>query len=332
MDRTNISILLATALLGVLLYVVRQIGNTGLEAVTPPQLDPDPTVAAADSTRVVATPQTTESALAIIDGEPALAAFLDALGLNGSVIIDEARRWYEARGFIGANPLLGQDSGSALREYYASLDEATLEAMVNAGDVGAAHELAARIRLTDPFAAQKWLGNAAALGSLNAFIQIASFQETLADVRPEDFAADPDFMRELARFGSGDTESRLRQLAFVNALTALRDGGDPILDDALLGWINQMGDRIEAPGVQRACNQSFSNFIALGSARRSAGIAPMNTEPPPVFMTVPDRDAALPCADTLNPIVNNLDLSNCGATEVVDGRGGLRLLYVCIGN
>jgi len=82
-DRTNISILLATALLGVLLYIVRQIGNTGIEAVAPLPREPSPEVAAAGSTRVVAAPQTTESALPIIDGAPALKEYLDSLGLNG---------------------------------------------------------------------------------------------------------------------------------------------------------------------------------------------------------------------------------------------------------
>ena len=332
MDRTNISILLATALLGVLLYIVRQIGNTGIEAVAPLPREPSPEVAAAGSTRVVAAPQTTESALPIIDGAPALKEYLDSLGLNGEATVDDARRWYEQRGFIGANPLLGPDPDSSLREYYESLDEATLEVMGEAGDVGASHELADRARLTDPFGAQKWLGTAAAHGSIKAFLQIASFQETLADVRPEDFQSDPDFMRELSRVGGRDPETRLRQLAFVNALTAIRDGGEPVMDNDVLNWVDELGERIPVEQRRQACSTSLTTFIGLGSARRSAGIAPVTTAPPPVFMSRQDADRELPCEDTLNPIVDSLDLSNCGAAEVLDGRGELRVLYVCIGN
>lgn len=329
MDRTNISILLATALLGVLLYIVRQFGNTGLDAVTPPALSPDPQAAAADSTRVIARPETTASALPIVDGPNTLRALLDSLGLDADATIDAARQWYEARGFLGSDPLLGVDPDSSLHDYYASLDNATLEAMSRDNDVGATHELAARVRLTDPFAALELFNRAAQQGSVNALLQMASLQETLADVRPEDFAPDREYARKLTQVGGRDTEANLRYQAFVSAVTALRDGGEPIIDDTLLTWVSELSDRIPEQRARQGCNHAFRDFIALSSARRAAGRPPMNTTPPPVFLTLGDAAEQLPCGETLNPIVSNLDLADCAGTEVLDGRGALRLLYVC---
>lgn len=332
MDRTNVSILLATALLGVLLYVVRQIGNTGLEAVTPPSAAPDPQAAAADSTRVIATPETTTAALPVIDGLSTLHTLLETLGLDADVTIDATRQWYEARGFIGANPLFGTDPGSTLRDYYASLDQVTLEVMSDDNDIGATHELAARARLNDPFAALDLLGRAARQGSVNALLQMASLEETLADVRPEDFAMDRDYAKNLSRVGGRNNEANLRYRAFTRAATALRDGGAPIIDDALLDWVNDMQGRIPAQMARSACNESLKNYLSLGMARRGLGQSPMNLAPPPVFLAVPDRQERLPCGDTVNPIASSIELDNCAATEVLDGQGALRLLYVCTGN
>jgi hypothetical protein len=331
-DRTNISILIATALLGVLLYVVRQIGDTGLAAVTPPPRQADPAVAAAGTTRVVAAPQTTESALPIVDGASSLASLLDDLGLNGSATVDEARRWYEARGFIGANPLLGADPDSGLPEYYQSLDDTTLKVMSESRDVGATHELAARAKITDPFAALELLRLAADQGSINALLQIATLQETLADVRPDDFMSDPDYASNLARAGGRNPDVQLRIAAMTNALTALRDGGAPVADRSLLQWINRLAEALPADLARGACNLSVAQLLNLSSTRRRLGAAPVTTSPPPVFLSHADFESELPCGDTLNPVTSNLDLSNCAATEVLDGRGSLRLLYVCLTN
>ena len=332
MDRTNISILLATALLGVLLYVVRQFGNTGLDAVTPPARAPDPRAAAADSTRVIAAPETTAAELPVVDGLITLRALLDTVGLDADAVIDATRRWYEARGFIGANPLFGADPESTLRNYYASLDQATLLAMSDNNELGATHELAARARLNDPFAALDLLRRASRQGSVNALLQMASLEETLADVRPEDFATDRDYAKNLSRVGGRNNEANLRYRAFTSAATALRDGGAPVVDRAMLDWVDAMAGRIPAPMVRSACNQSFASFLNLSAARRSLGRSPMNLTPPPVFLAVPDLQERMPCKDTVNPIVSSIELDACAATEVLDGRGALRLLYVCTGN
>ena len=49
-------------------------------------------------------------------------------------------------------------------------------------------------------------------------------------------------------------------------------------------------------------------------------------------MTVATGEDELPCQDALNPIVSAMALDDCGATEVLDGRGAPRLLYVCTAN
>jgi hypothetical protein len=331
-DRTNVSILLACVLLGILLYIVRQIGNEGLQSVTPADRSRTPPVASAESTRVVATPVTTRSELPVVDGPTALRALLDTIGIDADAAIAAARQWYEDRGFIGANPLLGNAAQSESRDYYASLDDATLAAMSRDNDAGATQELAGRARLVDPFAALTLFEQAAQQGSVSALLQMASLQETLADVQPDDFLADPDYLRKLGRVGGRDPAGNLRFQAFVSAVTALRDGGAPVADEALLRWITDLGKRNPDARVREGCNQSFSNFLALSAARRETGLAPVVVNPPPVFLTVPDLDARLPCRDTVNPIVGTLDLGRCASMEVVDGRGILRSLYVCVDN
>jgi hypothetical protein len=261
-----------------------------------------------------------------------LGALLESLGMDADASIGAARRWYEARGFIGSNPLLGSDPDSSVRDYYASLDEATLQAMSRDNEVGATHELAARARLSDPFGALELLNRAAQQGSVNALLQMASLQETLADVRPEDFAPDRDYARQLSRVGGRDTEANLRYQAFVSAVTALRDGGEPVIDAPLLAWVSELAGRNPEPRVRQGCNQSFGDFIALSSARRARGRAPMNITPPPVFLASAGGSVQPPCQDTLNPIVSTLNLEDCAGTQVLDGRGALRILYVCTGD
>jgi hypothetical protein len=327
--RTNISILTATVLLGVLLYIERQIGNAGLESVTPQTSQPAPPPVAAETTRIVASPATLSGELPVIDGVTTLRSFLEIVGIDADAAIGATSRWFEDRGYLGTNPLLGNEAASATRDYYASLDDGTLRALSDANDAGATQELAARQRLVDPFAALGLFERAAQQGSVNAMLALASLQETLADVRPEDFSTDPEYARQLSRLGGRNAESNLRLRAFVSAVTALRDGGPPVADETLLDWVDGLAERIPAERVRAACNESFAYFLALSARRRETGLAPVTTKPPPVFLAAPDLDDRLPCRDTVNPIVGTLDLSDCAATEVADARGNPRLLYVC---
>ena len=332
MDRTNISILLSTVLLGVLLYIVRQIGEQGLEAVTPPPRTQAPEAATADTMTVVASRATLESELRIIDSPAALRDLLADRDIDADAAIAGAQSWYEDRGFIGANPLFGFAADTARRDYYASLDEATLGVMSRDNDAGATQELAVRARLTDPFGALDLFELAARQGSVNALLQIASLRETLADVRPADYAQDPDYARNLRRVGGSNSERNLRYLALVSALTAMRDGGPPVTDGPLLQWVDNLADRLPPSRQKQACNQSFNDFLALSSARRTSGRPPVDVDPPPVFLGLNDLDEQLPCQDTISPIATTLDLSRCDTIDVLDGRNTLRALHVCVTN
>jgi hypothetical protein len=58
-------------------------------------------------------------------------------------------------------------------------------------------------------------------------------------------------------------------------------------------------------------------------------VSPVNFEPPPVFLSVPDLQDQLPCNDTNSPIVSTLDLSGCSNEAVIDPAGDESRLFIC---
>ncbi|MGI9329397.1 MAG: hypothetical protein ACR2QB_01665 [Gammaproteobacteria bacterium] len=327
MSRTNISILLATGLLGVLLFVVRQIVvDQPVEPIKVPVASRSPEQAAPEA--VLLRVDESGEALPVIDSPAALRALLIEQGMAPDIALADTRDWFAARGYLASGPLRHLVGDTRAADYYASLDDDTLRSLSEGGEVLATQELAGRQRVTDPFAALGSYQAAANQGSVNALLKMASLRETLAEIRPEDFASDPGFVRQLSRV-AGKDGTALRIAAYGNVLTAMRDGGPAVIDDELMGWAQEMESRLTPMQQTQACNRSFNEFIGLSNQRRLKGMAPITVTPPPTFLALPELDARLPCQETISPVATTQILDDCIVREVVDGRGGLRELYLC---
>ena len=128
MSRTNVYVLIATALLGVLLIIIVRTADDIAPALNS---DSGSVLGKADTYRGVATRLT----------YPRLLMLLDASGVDGEAAVTVARHWLQDRGFLGANEPLGVGPDEAPVFYYESLDPQTLEAMAQNDDVRSAGDL-----------------------------------------------------------------------------------------------------------------------------------------------------------------------------------------------
>jgi len=255
-----------------------------------------------------------------------LAAYLDTKGLDGQILIAESAQWFQERGF---SALPGVDLQPARAEGYADRDDATLLSLSKQGNLTATQELAARRTFSDPTDAIRLYVEAAEQGSIYALLRIASLLETVADITTNDLDSYPDFRAQLSPFSADDNELSLKLAAFAYALAAVRDGGKTVASPELLVWIDKLGSAVKPGTMQHACKVSEKLHITLAEKRRRAGLAPVSTEPPPVFFGDPDLESKLPCAQTRHAVFPLLRLDDCATYPVQFAPGEIRTLYVC---
>jgi hypothetical protein len=329
-SRTNLYVLIATALLGVLLVVVRQIGQhgPGPDGPEPQAAVRMPATGQADGLQASAPPAAGPPLTRIADVR-GLVDFLDGLGLDGAALVRETAGWYRDRGQLGPIELLGIDQATAPARYYDSLDDATLRALSASGDAGATQILADRKIWSDPL---RTLGidylEAARQGSVYAAFRAASVWQSLAGLDPATFPPDSGLRKDLEQLGA-DRSLDLQFNALVNALVGVQDGGPPVVDDDTLRWLEQMEAALPGAMVERACGEAFRVYLGLGNVRRGRSVPPVNVTPPPVFLSVPDLEDRLPCGETGSPLFSTLDTTRCKVQQVQNAAGELRDLYVC---
>lgn len=328
MSKTNVFTLIATILLGVLLYTIARFAANLPEA--PP----------ADSIRETATiatpanaglpqPTTRTNGLPRVRTYSELLDFLTAQGIDGRSAIADSARWLQERGFSGINTLLGVTEENARGIALQSLDDATLHTMLEAGDSGASQALASRALFTDPFAALELYRTAASQGSVYAILQIGSLLESLSDITLDDFVTDPAYLQKLVDLRNRDSAEGPKIAAFSHALTAARDGGMPVIDTEILTWLQRLSSEFSESEQEFACERSMQLFFEISAERRQKGLQPISTDPPPVFLSIPDLENQLPCRATSHPIIQLLDLTRCAHTEVEDDKGDRMNLNIC---
>jgi hypothetical protein len=327
-SRTNIFILIATALLGVLLIVVLGMFQEVFEpppSTSPPPLEvetaadmgPEP-----DQQPETAPPSLGDSPL--VTGRESLVSALDSMGLDGEALVMLAAAWYRNRGYPATSPLLNSEGDDESTRYYDSLDDPTLESMAGAGDMDAMQTLAARHLLFDPVIAVDWYRQAASHGSVYAILQIASLYDTFSNTALDAFNSDEFYLSRLAEL-RGNSVS-LEEDALAWSLAAIGAGGEAAVQDGVAEWISRMTDNLDPGAVQRACRQSERKLLDIASEGRDRGQVSLSGNPPAVFVAPQGGAESLPC-DDLRPLV---DTSRCEPHSIVDARRGPATLYVCI--
>lgn len=309
MSKTNLYTLIATALLGVLLYVVVQIAG---------QLASVPVAEPVDLPGI--TPEDQR-----LMGSEDLLELLHARGLDGELLMLESADWRRQRGFLGGVWWLGNPEPDT----HHLLDTQTLEKMGDDGDMAALQTLAERVRMADPFAAIKLHTAAAERGSIYSMLQIGSLRETLGSLDLDRLRSSPDFLRQLAELRHEDSKRTLQMEAFAYVAAAARDGGPAVIDSDMLGWMQRMERDLNPGQRSAACELSASIFLEISAARRSRGVAPLRMTPPPVFLAIRDLEQQLPCRTTSYPIPSLLDMSQCSMTPVGLAGVGTANLYIC---
>ncbi len=328
MDKATRSTLITTLLLGVLLYAfVRLVEDlqeppaaADLADGATEQVEPAPMSPAA---------RPPDIALPRVDSHAALVAFLDARGLNGRLLVDQAANWYAERGFLGVRELFGITPDNAPATYYDSFDAATLKAMSDGGDAGATQTLARATMFTSPIHAYELYQRAIAQGSVYAVMKVADTLSLFADARRPGNVADLELMQRLTQLQASLTDRDLHAEAYATMLAAISDGGPPILNADTLDWVAWLEARTRRRDLIDACRRSSEILVAYGMARRDNGVDPVSMRPPPVFLNPPDREQRTPCATTEYPIVSMMNLDACAIERIVDRAGDESDLYIC---
>ncbi len=302
--------MVATALLGVLLYVVLQFAREV------------PTEAITTSVMV-------EPAGLPVGGRSDLLAILEARGIDAQRAIAESIDWRQARGFLDSDRIFGVAGDGAPARLYETLEIATLESMSESGDLAATQALAARMLLEDPFASLALYATAANQGSVFAMLRIGALRETFSNIALDMFRADSAYRRKLGELRGKNSRASLKMEAFAYVAAAIRDGGIAIVDQDLLDWIQQMAQELPPAELAPACELSANLFLKISAARRRRGLSQITTEPPSVFFGIPNLQEQLPCKSTGHSIIWLLDLSRCSVIQVDHADGETPDLYIC---
>lgn len=315
MSKTNLMVLAATGLLGVLLYVV-----LGLVAEVPVPTGMSPLRKSADM----------DSGPSADREHPPpeyehFSGLLAEKGLDADKAIEQYRNWRFVRGFLGVDVQLGIGYDDAPARYFETLVDDVLAAAASDEEIGALQELAARSIDTDLPGSIDLYRRAATQGSTHAMLQIAWVMDAFGEVaqaRASQDRGNGDPLHFLQQYSaSGDL--KLEAIAWV--LAAIRDGGASVARPDVLGWI----EASDALLFDRACEQSIDIMIKVGLSRRAAGRDPVSLDPPPVFMRPADLYDRLPCKNSVVPIEPLVEAEECVVSPVVNARGSARQLWIC---
>jgi len=323
--KTNRFTLIATFLLGVLLYTILRFAADLNIAWDGSVLQPPP---ATDNTRAPTQPRiaTATDLRAALD-DHGIESGIES-GIDSRAAIDGYADWSDARGFTGDNRLFGTPD-IAPTDAFAAGNETVLIARSDAGDVAASQALAARMLFIDPFNAIEYFRRAAEQGSTFALLRIGSVLEAL-DAAGADAAiaghAQRQRVADLTERGVGNS-LRLTALGYV--MTAIRDGGAPIVDHTLLTWLDRLIDESDNDELVAVCEWSERTLVDIAKGRVRWGKPAITTVAPPVFFAIPNLAERLPCVQTAYPIETLLDLANCSVTEVRNAADEALDLYIC---
>jgi hypothetical protein len=317
-SRFTTSILLATALLGVLVWIVLSMARDLARAPDEPL--PLPT----DEQEEVFDP-TLPRLLSYQD----MQAWLNSRGLPADKLLGFNRRWLEEKEFPVTNlplipPIELDPYNSEFKIDYSGLDDATLLNQAGVGDTYALHELGDRSIETDPLAALEWYDQAIVNGSLYAMVRTSDLLTTLSDPAINEFVADPVWQDALEQIRNAAPAPRERALAWSIALVTI--GGYALMSSAHAQRIASLTAQLDAAGIDRACDTAQEYVLDTAGARRARQMAIFSLEAPPFALTIASPANAIPCDVPVPPLIS---LDHCEASDFVGPGSKLMTAWVC---
>ncbi|MAF83701.1 MAG: hypothetical protein QGH93_09285 [Gammaproteobacteria bacterium] len=315
MTKTNRFTLIATVLLSILLYTILQFAHDLNVAWDGSPLEQ---------------PATTRDKPAATEPRITSATDLHKVLADGTLnaVLNDYAIWSDARGFTGNNRLFGAPDSIPSNAPAAS-NEAGLQARSEAGDAGATQALAAQILFADPFNAIALFRLAAEQGSTFALLRIGSLYAAIDTTGTRNETANPAQLKRIANLTEKGVNHSLRLTAFGYVVTALRDGGIPIIDYDLLEWLDQLNDTVTDDERVAVCKWSERTLIEIAKHRVRWGKPAVTTVAPPIFFAIPALADRLPCRRTAYPIDNLMDLAHCTVTKVSNAADQDLDLYIC---
>lgn len=331
MDKTTRFTLIATALLGILLYTVLRFAADLENAARPPEDVATPVQQAPTPvpTRDDEQTPTPDAGLRRLADHAALVEFLDDKGLNGHLLVDQSAAWYADRGYLGVNEMLGVTTDTARATYYDTFDDATLRAMSEGGDAAATQILARRTMFRNPLGALELYRRAAGQGSVYAVVKIADTLSLFGGIPYSGNDPSLDELGNLSELERTTAAGNFNTEAYATMLAAISDGGPPVTNAANLNWVAALEESVPPNKLVYACERSADIVLAHGRARSANGVAPLSMHPPPVFFSPTDRESRMPCSATGAPVVSMMKLDDCSVERVVDATDREVDLYIC---
>ncbi len=317
MTKTDRSTLIATVLLGVLLYTVLRFAHDLNLAWDGSVLEPPPV---ADNEQESASPR--------ISGAKDLRALLIDNDVDATAALDGYARWSVARGFSGDDRLFASNDRPP-GEDFSAIDEATLVARSDAGDAAASQMLGARMLFVDSFRSIDFYRRAAEQGSTFALLRIGSLLEALAAVAAGNKTNHPVQERRVAELAGQGVNNSLHLTALGYVITAIRDGGPPIVDHSLLERLRRLSDTITPEEQVAVCEWSERTLVNIAKERARHGKPAVTTTAPPVFFALPELAGQLPCRQTAYPIETLMEFADCSVVRVRDPADDELDAYIC---
>jgi hypothetical protein len=318
-SRTNISVLLATALLGILLWVVLSIVRDLARA-------PEEPIARIAEPEVI----NFDPALPRINNSDELIAWLNTRGMPAEQLAADYCGWLNELGYTEGPQLLGPTACLPQDSLYTEIvnsDDSSLLAIAANGNALAFQRLAERSLQSDPLAALEWYEQAVINGSVHAMIRLSDLLTTLATPGLNQFVSDPVWENALQQVASEMPAPAERALAW--SVAAVIVGGYAVLDNTHAARIANLAEQLDFVSIDRACETAQDYVLESAAARRARGGAVFSTQTPPLALSVGAPAEALPCSIPVLPLVS---LATCTSATVVGPGPELIRVWLCPAN
>jgi len=290
-SRFTTSVLLATALLGVLLWVVISIVVDLANA-------PEELLALPEESSIEI-----DLALPRIHSEAEFNTWLTTLGYDFDALYSARQHWDAARGW--PEPYLFKTPEGSTSNYREdSLDDAQLLVLAGNGDLQAIHMLATRslIRDKNPLEALEWYDHAIVNGSIFAMLAVADLTITLTDPALDAFHAQDNWQAAVDQLRNELPPPKERALAWT--LAGVIMGGYGLMDTTLTQRIEMYSMELDAAGIEQACLTAQDYVLEVAATRRAQGNAVFSFDPPPFSITHLNPANIIPCDTPMEPLIS----------------------------
>lgn len=312
MSRFNVSVLLSTALLGVLLWVVLNIARDLA------QMPEEPLPLPVDEPVISFDPSLPR--LLTYDD---LKNWLVSRGESADLLLEAYGNWLAARGYPAGQRGLLTSAADTLSGMSNQGDPALITFAAN-GNIDALHELADRSLESDPLAALEWYDQAVVNGSLYAMERLADLLTTLGDPAIDEFVSDPHWQESLMQIRTATPAPRERALAW--AIATVTAGGFAVMTPEHAGRIVALGEQLDSSGIARACETAQDYVLEAAAARRARGGAVFSMQVPPLAVSIAHPADSIPCNVGVPLLVS---LEQCEANNFVGPGMKLMTAWIC---